>query len=488
MLRIPARYLSIFACISFLAAILLSESSCKKDQLLKSGGELRFSTDTLTFDTVFTSLGSATIGLKIFNPQSEKIVISSVHLANGSSSPFHINVDGKAGDGTNIEIAANDSIYVFATVKVDPTSANSPFIVEDRLVATLNGNDYSVPIFAYGQNAHYIRDSVLATQIWLTDKPYVVFGYAVVDKGQTLTIPAGCRIYMHANARLFVDGTLTAIGTKKDSIIFQGDRLDRSYYGYEGYPGEWGGIYFTQHSNDNYLEHVIIANGGNAAQGAVGASIQVSPDSSSSSTRQLTMSKVIIQNSLGYGLLSFGGTVKAENCLINACGATALALVQGGNYELNNCTFATYGSNKIAHTDNPVAVMRNYFFISQTQYIAAPLSLTMRNCVVAGSLDKEIFIDSVKDAAATVTLQHCLFKTDGSTIPVWVSKSSVQYSLVDGTLDPLFVNASKFDFHEKVGSPLIDSGISYSNMPITDLDEKNRVINGIPDIGCFEFQ
>lgn len=487
MLLSSVRSLFIFFISCFLFTLLFASSSCKKDQLLKSGGELRFSTDTLSFDTVFTALGSATIGLKIFNPQSEKIIISSVRLAAGTSSAFHLNVDGKPGDGKDIELAANDSIYVFATVKVDPTNANTPFIVEDKLVATLNGTNFSVPIIAYGQNAYYLRDSVLQTQTWKTDKPYVVFGYAIVDSAATLTIPAGCRVYMHANARLFVDGTLNAVGTKTDSIIFQGDRLDRSYYGYEGYPGEWGGIYFTQHSKDNILEHVIIANGGNAAQGTVAASIQVSPDSSASLLRQLTLSKVIIQNSMGYGLLSFGGTVKAENCLFNACGASALALVQGGNYELNNCSFVTYGNSKIAHIDNPVTVMLNYFFISQTQYIAAPLQVLMRNCVVAGSLEKEIVIDSVPDATAGVLLQNCLLKTDGTTIPKWVQQSSVRYSRTDGTLDPLFVNSSKEDFHPQTASPLVNQGIMYSPMQATDLEDKPRVV-GLPDIGCFELQ
>ena len=49
---------------------------------------------------------------------------------------------------------------------------------------------------------------------------------------------------MHANSNLYVLGTLKINGTKTDSVIFQGDRFDRAYFGYEGYPGEWGGIFF----------------------------------------------------------------------------------------------------------------------------------------------------------------------------------------------------------------------------------------------------
>lgn len=476
----------LFAC--FVLAMSIAGGSCKKEQLLQSGGDLRFSTDTLTFDTVFTTLGSATIAVKIFNPQGQKIVVSSVRLAGGDASVFHLNVDGKPGAANNVEIAANDSVYVFATVRVNPDDANLPFIVEDRLIATLNGNDFSIPIIAYGQNAHYIRDSVIHTsEPWLTDKPYVVLGYAIVDSASTLTIPAGCRIYMHANARLFVAGTLHAVGTKKDSIIFQGDRLDRSYYGYEGYPGEWGGLYFTEHSTDNILEHVIIRNCGNGAQGAAPAAIQVAPDAYGGTTPapQLTLHKTIIENSIGYGLLSFGGTVKAENCLIHSCGASALALLQGGHYELNNCTFATYGNTKISHTDNPVAAILNYYYISQTKYIAGPLAATMRNCVVAGSLEHEFIADSVSDAPATLTMEHCLLKVTAAKIPAWVSKTNIRYTLPDGTFDPQFTDVAKANYRPRKGSPLIDAGESYNNITPTDLDEAPRTV---PDIGCYEGQ
>lgn len=454
--------------------------------MLQSGGELVFSTDTLAFDTVFTSLGSATVSMKIFNPQSEKINISSVHLAGGASSFFHLNVDGKSGNGKDIEIAAHDSIYVFATVKVDPTDENTPFIVEDKLIATLNGHEYSIPVIAYGQNAHYVHDSLLATQTWMTDKPYVVFGYVIVDENNTLTIPKGCRIYMHANARIFVAGTLKAMGTKTDSIIFQGDRLDRSYFGYEGYPGEWGGLYFTSYSTENVLQHVIIRNCGNGAQGAPPAAIQVAPDSVVDNPWQLTLDRVTIENSFGYGLLSFNGSVKAENCLIHSCGANALALVQGGKYEFNNCTIATYGNNKISHNENPVVVILNYYRINQTSPpLTAQLGVTLRNCVIAGSLENEFVADSLSDAPAAIILENCLLKTDSSKIRPWVQRSNVRYTLVDGILDPQFMDIVKWNYRPKATSPLIDAGIIYPNMPDSDLDDKQRGI--IPDIGCYEF-
>src|ERR1700744_4979449 len=87
--------------------------SCRKQKTLSSGGNLLFSTDTLTFDTVFTAEGSFTTGLLIYNPQDETVVLSSVKLQNGTASYFHLNVDGFSGNNiTNLKIAPHDSIYV----------------------------------------------------------------------------------------------------------------------------------------------------------------------------------------------------------------------------------------------------------------------------------------------------------------------------------------------------------------------------------------
>ena len=312
-------------------------------------------------------------------------------------------------------------------------------------------------------------------------------GGALVDEGDKLIIQAGCRIYMHANARLFVAGTLEAIGSKNDSIIFQGDRLDRSYFGYEGYPGEWGGIYFTSRSTKNVLRHVIIRNCGNGAQGAPPAAIQLAPDSVADTDKQLTLDKVTIENSFGYGILAFNGSLKADNCLIHSCGASALGLLQGGDYELNNCTIATYGNNKISHNDNPVAVILNYYFYTQTKYYYSPLKCTLNNCVVAGSLENEFVADSVSDISAHVELHNCLLKADESKIREWVQRdNTVRFTKPDGTLDPQFTDVAKMDYRPKSSSsPLVNTGIAIPGIS-TDLDEKARDLQ--PDIGCYEYQ
>ena len=225
---------------------MMSMGSCKKETLLQTGGELRFSTDTLSFDTVFTQYASFTLSIKIYNPQNQKIKVGSVRLEQGDQSFFSLNVDGVSGNRvTDIDVAANDSFYVFATVRIDPTNENNPFIIEDRLIATLNGAEFSIPVYAYGQNAHYYTASLISQNTtWVNDKPYVIVKNAMVDSGVTLTIQPGCKIYMNQDARFFVWGNIIAEGTKQDSIIFQGNRLDRAYFGYEGYPGEWGGFYF----------------------------------------------------------------------------------------------------------------------------------------------------------------------------------------------------------------------------------------------------
>ena len=92
---------------------LLLGYSCQRPDDFTTNPEdmLAFSLDTLRFDTVFTSLGSATRSIKVYNRANRAIRISSISVASGAASKFRINVDGIPGnEATDVEILANDSI------------------------------------------------------------------------------------------------------------------------------------------------------------------------------------------------------------------------------------------------------------------------------------------------------------------------------------------------------------------------------------------
>src|SRR5690606_32168845 len=134
--------------------------SCRKDSYITSpDASLTISADTLHYDTVFTTVGSVTQTFKIINDNNQKLRLSSVKLMGGSGSNFKINIDGAAAtEANNIEIEANDSIYVFVQVNVEPNTENLPFIIRDSIGVNYNGKTKWVQLEAWGQNAHFLRD------------------------------------------------------------------------------------------------------------------------------------------------------------------------------------------------------------------------------------------------------------------------------------------------------------------------------------------
>jgi len=458
--------------------------SCKKNQtVLGTGGKLLFSVDTLTFDTVFTQMGSFTTLVKIYNPQAQEVNIANIKLQRGSASFFHLNIDGASGNtANNVKIAAFDSIYVFATVNIDPNNAQSPFLITDSLIATLNGNPFVLPMEAYGQNANYVVDSVLQNATWSPGLPYVIIHSAQVAANQTLTIKPGCRIYMHADSRLIVSGSLLAKGSVSDSIIFQGDRLDRAYFGYAGYPGEWGGLYFDPHSFGSVLDYVLIENCGNGALNAPLAAVETVLDSVNNPLQpQLTLLHTVIQNSIGYGILNFGGTVVASNCLINTCGSWCMANLAGGTDSFTNCTFVNYGTDKVDHSQYGTVALLNYLDTGSAynQYIPGNLNAVLRNCIIYGSLENELYCDMKPGANLNINLQACLAKADS--IPSFVKNNLCQLNK-----DPMFKNVATWDYHYTAGSPAIDAGVT---VPLTDdLEGKPRPHGSAYDLGCYEYQ
>lgn len=472
----------------------ISISSCKKDNFLESGGSIRYSVDTFMFDTVFTSQGSSTRTLKIFNEESQKLKISQIKFRSGNNSRFYLNVNGTAGkDIKDVELLADDSMYVFLGVNIDPNDEDAPFMVEDQLIATVNGKDFALPIYAYGQNAIYIVDSVLETQTWDDAKPYVIMKNALVAEGEELTIPAGAKIFVHADSRLYVQGSLKVNGTKDNPVVFQGDRLDRlTYIGdYFGVSGEWGGLYFFNTSTNNSINYAQFYNGGASTKigesATMAATIQLDKDSIQGSIPKLTITNSKIINSQGYGILAFNSSLYAENVLIAECGSENIALLEGGKYELYNSTFSSYGWRFLSRNNSRIASFTNFLAIDQNNYTSAPLDVKMNNCIIWGSFDGELLCAKVDDHSAQIRIENSLLKYEDDDV-----ESFTQMNNIVRNEDPLFkvipafseVNYSEWDFRLQEQSPAKYTGAVAGNLS-TDLNGTTR--NNPPSMGCYEY-
>ncbi len=272
--RIPAGFFIIALLLLSIALI----TSCKKDEIIGTDNSYRleFSEDTIVFDTVFTTIGSTTRVLKVYNRNKERIKISSINLAEGTQSQYQINVDGMSGTQfENIEIGDGDSIFIFVKVTVDPTSQNSPLIISDSLVFETNGNIQDVDLAAWGQDAHFFVGNkrieglsypyiIVAnegeTVNWEDDKPYVIYGWAVVDSTAILNIGPGCNIHFHQNSGLWVyrGGSIRVNGILDSVVTFQGDRLEMEY---RNLPGQWDRIWINESSVNSEFNYAVIKNG-----------------------------------------------------------------------------------------------------------------------------------------------------------------------------------------------------------------------------------
>lgn len=448
-------------------------SGCQKDTFITSNiASISTSADSLSFDTVFTSIGSTTQSFKIINTNSQKLLLSNVQLQSGASSPYTININGIASAAaSNIEIAANDSIYVFVTVRINPNLADLPFIVQDTVAINYNGNVKKVGLQAYGQNANFLRGRTIAGNVIFTsNKPYVLLGGFRVDTNALLTLEPGCRIYAHADSPIFIDGTLIANGTKENPVIFTGDRLDGDY---KDFPASWPGIYFRGSSMNNFLRYTIVKNAYQAI---------VAENPANNTSPKIRLQQCIVNNAYDAGILCIGSSIDADNSLIANCGSN-INILLGGKYSFTNCTLAAY-SSYISHKKPVLAI--NNFLLQNGSTITNQLNAAFTNCILwgeEGQVKDEIIVNKQGNDLFSVKFNNCLYR----------SSSAPSNSIFIGSIQneqPLFdsIDVSKkiFDFHiSNPAAPGINKGVPVSFL--RDLDGNNRS-NGIPDIGCYELK
>ncbi len=450
-------------------------SACKKDSFITNGNaKLSLSADTLKFDTVFTSTGSITKIFKVINDNDQKLKLSKIKLMGGAASAYKMNVDGMAATEVNdLEMEANDSIYIFVSVTINPNIANLPFIESDSILINYNGNDRFVQLQAYGQNANFLRNRVITGNVvWTNTLPYVILGSIRIDTTASLTIQPGCRIYSHANAPFIVDGTLVVNGTKTDSVLFTGDRLDPDY---KDLPASWPGIYFQGSSKNNLLKYACIKN-------AYQAVVVEKP--SLNANPKLILHQCIIDNAYDAGLLCFNTSLQADNCLISNCG-NDITIIYGGDYTLTHCTVAGNSTAFITHK-GPVLTVNN-FTVQNGSTLTANLAAVFRNCIFwgdAGFVDDEIAVSKQGNNPFSVLFDHNLYRTlndpGNSTLTANIKNADPSFDSVD-TYKRIF----DYRTTKNPAAPGINKGVLTSFLK--DLDDKNRNI-GLPDLGCYEKQ
>ncbi|MFK7959005.1 MAG: right-handed parallel beta-helix repeat-containing protein [Phycisphaerales bacterium] len=101
-----------------------------------------------------------------------------------------------------------------------------------------------LPSVAAASGLNFVSGEIVADTTWIAaDSPYTVVDDVIVRAGATLTIEPGVIVRFRPDTRLIVgpylddDGTLHAVGTADDAILFTSDFIKPA-------PGSWRGIQF----------------------------------------------------------------------------------------------------------------------------------------------------------------------------------------------------------------------------------------------------
>jgi len=486
--------LKLIAAISLL--LFIGFTSCKKEVgfIKENNAKLNFSEDTVLFDTVFTQVGSSTKQLKIYNPYKKKLLVKRIWLAGGANSQFKLNIDGVPGSSaTDIELMPNDSLYIFVEVFVNPLNINSPMIVSDSIFFETNESVQDVDLVAWGQDAHYIRPNTYINGLpplnivakenesitWTNDKPYVIYGYAVVDSAACLTINEGTRVHFAKNSGLWIYryGCINVNGTKAAPVVFQGARLD---YDYREIAGQWDRIWINEGatSNINYAE---------IKNAFIGLQLETLIGRNNPDNTLLNLRNTKISNMTAYGIFTQYFNLRASNVLVTNCAENTLALTLGGNYSFRHCTAANFYSSG-TQRQSPSVVINNYNS-AQVQ----PLdSCYFGNCILYGNIENEISIDSKPGQAFNYLFENTLIKIDPTINTTNTSnynniiKNPANITIDGSSTQPLFANLNLLDYRLRSTAPCVNAGLSGVGLLVPfDLDEYAR--DGSPDMGCYEY-
>ncbi len=504
--------------ILFLVGLAITVSSCRQDFVFESStGDLTFSRDTVYLDTVFTNIGSSTYSLKVYNKSSKDIKIPTIQLGKGQNSKYRMTVDGMVGENNrvfhNVELLAKDSLYIFIEVTTDVADANpTDFLYTDQIQFDSGQNFQKVELVTLIKDAYFLYPKIIDDEghtesltigtdeiygffldendpinqneyEWRNDKPYVIYGYAAVPSGKTLTIHAGARIHFHADSGLIVgsggslhiEGGLSSTAALENEVIIEGDRLEPDF---SDVPGQWGTIWLTNGSTNNEINHLTLKNS------VVGLLI----DHNNGTTT--TIKNTQIYNSSNIGIYAKTAKIKGENIVINYAGEAALACSLGGNYEFKHCTF-----NNNWSSSRQVAVLVDNYYKDSTTNEQVPFVLeqaVFKNCIIFGSNQVELLLNkSIKNPETnwtTPVFSKCQIKFNNTSNqftdnPDYAFLNDANQIIKNGNPDFLDSYANKLN----IGNASDSNGFGDDlNIPFDVIGIQRQVNSGKVDIGAYQ--
>ena len=441
---------------------LLSIVGCEpKDEIFTTDptAVLKFSGDTVLFDTVFVSRGSVTKRFKVYNPNKKAVKISEITLAGAGASPYQLIVNGLQSPlVNNLELRGGDSIYVLVKVNINPTDVNLPFLVADSILFRTNGKRQNVKLVAYGQNAYFHRKESLSTTTWRNDKPHVLLDTVLVQDGATLTIEKGTKVFGNNKAVLLINGQLRSEGTPDERVVFSGMRREAEYL---TAPGQWEGIRILTKSANNSIRYTDIKNAqyglriGNPGKGGT------------------LVEGCIIQYAFLDGIVAFTSDVKVINTLIHNCGQYGFGGLGGGNYEVLYSTIVSYSNPLLRET--PLFVVAD--FIPGSEIKNKPTSLKLVNSIIYSDGFNAVDEVLITPLSAGNEVSNNLLRTG-------VYKTELNKNGNKLNIEPKFKKPAKANFALDTLSPA-SSAAKLLPAVLNDLKGKTRSSTK-PDAGAYE--
>ena len=466
---------NIFTILISTLVLLVALVSCEADKISTDTSlMLKFSSDTVSFDTIFTSQGSATYKLKVYNPSKNRVLIESITLNEAEN--YKMSVSGISADVVNnTYLNAQDSLMIFIQVFIDPNDDKTPFIVRDSIDFYFNNHTQVLQLQAFGRNVKRFKNKTIASDTTITsDMPILISDTLKIAEGATLTLTEGSRLYCQKASVILVEGTLISEGKLGSLVEIRGDRDDFMNtvppLSYDQASGQWGGIKFAPSSFGNILEYTDVRN----------ADFGIVIDSTTVETSKLVVRNSIIRNMLYNVIYAINAKVEIYNSLLYNAGENILRL-DGGVYKIIHCTLTNNYSFSWGGRTLPILYYSNKH---------NALKAEMCNSIVYGNYSSEINYDLDEEGLpAEYVFRNCLIKQYMKTVDTNIYVNCIINS------SPKFVYEAikdetyrQYDYHLTSSSPAIGNASSEfaADFPI-DLDGNNRLQDGSSDIGCYEF-